>query len=144
MWEQYRFKINTTGRGFYDVTGHIQNLLSRSTIDLGLCHLFLRHTSASLCITENADHAVHDDLERWTQRLVPDGDTLFRHLQEGPDDMPAHARSLLAGYELTVPVREGRLMLGTWQGIYLWEHRHSPHCRETVMTLSGQNTSSIK
>lgn len=139
MWEQYRVKFNTTGRGFFELTGRIQSLLSRSPIDLGLCHLFLRHTSASLCITENVDLAVRDDLERWTQRLAPDGDALFRHVAEGPDDMPAHARSLVAGYELTVPVNQGRLLLGTWQGIYLWEHRQSPHCRETVVTFSGQS-----
>lgn len=144
MWEQHRVELNTTGRGFFELTGRIQALLSRSSIDLGTCHLFLRHTSASLCITENVDHAVRDDLERYMQRSSPDGDALFRHVQEGPDDMPAHARSLLVGYELTVPVNKGQLLLGTWQGLYLWEHRLSPHSRELIVTFSGLRRKALR
>ncbi|MBL6752505.1 MAG: YjbQ family protein, partial [Nevskia sp.] len=103
----------------------------------GLCHLFLRHTSASLCITENADPEVLRDLERFARRLAPDGDPLFRHDAEGADDMPAHVRNLFAGCELTVPIREARLALGTWQGLFIWEHRTSGHRREVVVTVNG-------
>jgi secondary thiamine-phosphate synthase enzyme len=105
---------------------------------VGLCHLFLQHTSAGLCITENADPEVRHDLERFAQRLAPDGDPLFHHDAEGPDDMPAHVRSLMLGYELSVPIRAGQLALGTWQGIYLWEHRLEAMRRTIIVTLSGE------
>ena len=127
------------GRGFTELTDRIQDLLVDAPVRVGLCHVFLRHTSASLCITENADPEVHRDLERYVQRLAPDGDPLFRHKQEGDDDMPAHVRSLLVGCEFTIPVSGGRLLLGTWQGIYLWEHRRLGHRREVVITLHGDS-----
>jgi len=120
------------------LTAEIAETVRASGMKLGLCHLFLRHTSASLCITENADPEVLRDLERFAQRLAPDGDPLFRHDAEGPDDMPAHVRTLFAGYEMTVPVRDGQLALGTWQGIFLWEHRSNAHRREVIVTLHGE------
>src|SRR5579872_2893034 len=123
MWSQYQILVTTRGRGFHDLTDQVQAKVRAAGIQTGLCHLFLRHTSAGLCITENADPEVQRDLERFAQRLAPDGDALFHHDAEGPDDMPAHVRTLVLGYELTVPVQGGRLGLGTWQGIYLWEHR---------------------
>ncbi len=124
-------------RGFRELTDAIVQVVKASGLRTGLCHLFLRHTSASLCITENADPEVRADLERWMQRAVPDGDPLLRHVEEGEDDMPAHLRNLLAGHQLTVPVGNGRLLLGTWQGIYLWEHRLQTQLRELVVTLQG-------
>lgn len=137
-WQQHRIVTATRGRGFHELSGEVGQLVRASAIRTGLCHLFLRHTSASLCITENADAEVRRDLERYAQRLAPDGDALFRHDTEGPDDMPAHVRNLFAGCELTVPISGGELALGTWQGIYLWEHRTHGHRREVVVTLNGE------
>lgn len=137
-WHQEHRQLQTAGRGFQEITAAIAATVAASGLRTGLCHLFLRHTSASLCITENAAPEVRGDLERWMRRSVPDGDPDFRHDDEGPDDMPAHVRNLLAGHELTVPISEGRLALGTWQGIYLWEHRQRPHRRELVITLQGE------
>jgi secondary thiamine-phosphate synthase enzyme len=137
MWRQAVLHIATRGRGFHELTGSVQAEVRRAAVRIGLCHLFLRHTSASLCITENADPQVRADLERFAQRLAPDGDALFRHDTEGPDDMPAHVRNLVLGHELGVPVREGRLALGTWQGIFLWEHRLEGMQREILVTLNG-------
>jgi len=137
-WFQHIIVTTTRGRGFQQLTPQVEELVRRSRIVTGLCHVFLRHTSASLCITENADPEVLNDLERFAQRLAPDGDALFRHDAEGPDDMPAHVRNLFAGYQLSVPIRSASLALGNWQGIYLWEHRSSPHLREVVITLCGE------
>jgi len=137
MWTQQTLRLATRGRGFVELTADVANAVAGSGLRVGLCHLFLRHTSASLCVTENADSEVRRDLERFAQRLVPDGDALFRHNEEGADDMPAHVRNLFAGHELTVPVADARLLLGTWQGIYLWEHRSAAHHREVVLTLHG-------
>lgn len=132
----YRTKLTcpTQGRGFYEITGEVNSLLASHNQD-GLCHLFIKHTSASLVITENADPQVRQDMEHFMSRLVPDGDPLFRHTAEGADDMPAHVRAALTRTSLTVPVEHGRLMLGTWQGIYLWEHRHQGHSRKLIITL---------
>jgi secondary thiamine-phosphate synthase enzyme len=138
VWTQHSIEIATRGRGFHDITAELGRCIEASPLRIGLCHLFLQHTSASLCITENADADVRGDLERFAQRLIPDGDPLFRHDSEGDDDMPAHVRNLIAGCELTVPVCDGRLELGTWQGIYLWEHRRSSHRRRVVVTLNGE------
>ncbi|MDR3414562.1 MAG: secondary thiamine-phosphate synthase enzyme YjbQ [Nevskia sp.] len=137
-WAQHSVVTATRGRGFHELTAQVQDLVRESGIVTGLCHLFLRHTSASLCITENADPEVLRDLERFAQRLAPDGDPLFRHDAEGEDDMPAHVRNLFAGYQLSVPVRAGRLALGTWQGVFLWEHRACGQRREVVVTLHGE------
>lgn len=106
-----------------------------SNVNSGLCHVFIRHTSASLLITENADPDVRHDLERFMSRLAPDGDPAWIHSMEGPDDMPAHIRSVLTCSELTIPIREHRLALGTWQGAYLWEHRTRAHRRRIDVTI---------
>ncbi len=137
-WHQTTIVTATDGRTFHDLTSGIKAQVARSGFKRGLCHLFLRHTSASLCITENADPEVRRDLERFAASLAPDGAAMFRHDDEGDDDMPAHARSVIAGYELTVPIRDGELALGTWQGIFLWEHRTNGHRREVVVTLNGE------
>ena len=132
-----RIEIATPGRGFHEITGELQELVREAGVGDGLCNVFLRHTSASLLITENADPDVRRDLEHFLGRLVPDGDPAYVHDMEGPDDMPAHIRSVLTATELTLPVRGGRLALGTWQGVYLWEHRHRPHRRQVDVTVIG-------
>lgn len=123
-------EIQTPGRGFTNITRDVQHELSGT----GLCHLFLQHTSASLILSENASPEVPVDLETLIGRIAPDGDPAYRHDDEGPDDMAAHFRTLVAGHDLTIPMHEGRLMLGTWQGIFLWEHRAHPHRRRVVIT----------
>lgn len=128
--------IETRGRGLYDLTGDAARALQAGAVREGQCHCFIRHTSASLIITENADPQVHRDLEAFLARLVPDGDPMFGHDAEGPDDMPAHVRNVLTATELTVPVMEGRLALGTWQGLYLYEHRTRPHTRRVIVTVT--------
>ena len=130
-------QIETPGRGFHEISGDLQHAVSRSGVAEGLCHVFLQHTSASLLITENADPDVRRDLETFVSRLVPDGDPSHAHTLEGPDDMPAHIRSVLTASELTIPIRAGRLALGTWQGAYLWEHRFRPHRRRLAVTVIG-------
>ena len=129
--------IRNTGRSQTDITARIATVVADSGIRTGLCHVFLQHTSASLIISENADPAVGRDLERFISCLVQDGDPMFEHADEGPDDMAAHVRSILTQTEVTVPVDDGRLNLGSWQGIWLWEHRHAPHERTLVVTVSG-------
>ncbi|HSW12644.1 MAG TPA: secondary thiamine-phosphate synthase enzyme YjbQ [Solimonas sp.] len=136
--QQHSLSFATRGRGFQEITTDIARLVAASGIRSGLCQLFLRHTSASICITENAAPEVRADLERWISGVVPDGDPRYAHVDEGPDDMPAHVRNLLGGCQLTVPLHEGRLGLGTWQGIYLWEHRRQGHRRELLVTLWGE------
>ena len=125
----------TRGRGTYDITDQIRGVVQRAGVQTGLCHLFLQHTSASLIICENADPTVRSDLERFIARLVPDGDPIYEHTQEGPDDMPAHVRSVLTQAEITLPVSQGRCALGTWQGLYLYEHRQDPHQRQVIVTV---------
>lgn len=129
--------VATRGRGTYDMTAQVAAVAASADCQLGLCHVFITHTSASLMITENADPAVLRDLERFVSDLVPDGDLRFEHDAEGPDDMPAHVRSVLTQTELTVPVRDGQLQLGTWQGIYLWEHRSKSQQRHVIVTVNG-------
>ena len=129
--------ITTPGRGTTPVTDEVQSRVMHSGIRTGLCHLFLHHTSASLVLCENADPEVQADMERFIARLVPDGDPIFRHIDEGPDDMPAHVRSILTSNSLSVPVSSGRCDLGIWQGIYLWEHRRTPHKRRITVTVFG-------
>ena len=131
--QRHVIECKTKGRGFYDLTAEVREHVSKGAN--GLCHLFIHHTSASLLITENADPEVHRDLERLISRVAPDGDPLFRHVTEGPDDMPAHVRSMLTQTSLSVPVEDGCLTLGTWQGIYLWEHRTSPHLRRVTVSV---------
>lgn len=138
MIYQSTLQIGTRGRGSYLITDSVQEQVLNSRIRIGFCHLFLHHTSASLMICENADPDVRADMERFMSRLVPDGDPLFTHTAEGQDDMPAHVRSLLTHTDLTIPVGHGRCVLGTWQGIYLWEHRRAGHQREITLTVSGE------
>jgi secondary thiamine-phosphate synthase enzyme len=133
---QLQFSVRTLGRGTHEITAEVAAAVAKFG-STGLCQVFVRHTSASLIICENADPEVRRDLERFLERLVPDGEPMFRHTMEGPDDMPAHVRSVLTQTALSVPVREGRLLLGTWQGIYLYEHRLHGHQRELVVTLVG-------
>ena len=128
----------TRGRGFYDITREVQALVQRAGLVTGLCTLHLQHTSASLLIQENADPDVRRDFERFFARLVPDGDPLFIHTMEGDDDMPAHVRTALTTVNLSIPIVQGRLSLGTWQGIYVWEHRTAPHSRTVVVHVLGE------
>jgi len=129
-------KIRVNGQGLYLITREIENIVDTSQCEQGLCTLFIRHTSASLIIQENADPSARNDLEKWLNRLVPENDSIYTHTLEGADDMPAHIKSVLTATSLSVPVDAGRLVLGTWQGIYLWEHRHTSTQREVVIHLS--------
>jgi secondary thiamine-phosphate synthase enzyme len=131
-------QVRTDGRGLVEITERVRRWLGDAGVGNGLLTLFVRHTSASLLIQENADPDVRRDLERFLGRLVPDGDPLFEHVAEGPDDMPAHVRAALTAVQLSVPVRDGRLTLGTWQGIYLYEHRLRGHAREIALHLLGE------
>ncbi len=133
-----KIHIDTRGRGSVDVTREVQQVVAASQIAQGLCHIFVHHTSASLMLCENADPTVRADLERFMARLAPDGDPLFEHTDEGPDDMPAHVRTMLSGTGLTIPVQQGRCDLGTWQGVYLWEHRTHGHRRYISITVAGE------
>lgn len=138
MVHQDTFVVATGGRGTYELTARVAQTVAAAGMTVGLCHVFVQHTSASLMLCENADPAVRHDLEAFMRRLVPDGDPLFVHNDEGPDDMPAHVRSVLTHSELTLPVTDGRLALGTWQGIYLWEHRTAAHRRRVTVTVYGE------
>ncbi|GAB2557445.1 secondary thiamine-phosphate synthase enzyme YjbQ [Rhodanobacter koreensis] len=131
------FTVHTRGRSFSDITRQVGDVVAASHVQTGMANIFTAHTSCSLLLGENADPAVRDDLERWFARAVPDGDAIFQHDAEGPDDMPAHVRSILTGVSLTVPVHGGKLLLGTWQAIYLWEHRIDPHQRKVMVTVLG-------
>jgi secondary thiamine-phosphate synthase enzyme len=134
---QSGFAVHTRGRGFSDITAQVADAVASSHVQTGIANVFTAHTSCSLLLGENADPSVRDDLERWFARAVPDGDPIFEHDAEGPDDMPAHVRSILTGVSLTVPVHAGKLLLGTWQGVYLWEHRLDPHQRKVTVTVLG-------
>ena len=134
----HELTVTTRGRGLYEFTPEVESWLAQNKVNDGLLTLHVRHTSASLLIQENADPDVRRDLEAFFQRLVPDGDALFRHTAEGDDDMPAHIRSALTAVNLSLPVRAGRPMLGTWQGIYLWEHRTHGHARRVALHFIGE------
>ena len=134
---QKSLNLRSQGRGTIDLTARVAAVVSDSGIRQGLCNVFLQHTSASLILCENAAPAVREDLETILSRLAPDGDPAYAHNDEGPDDMAAHARTVLTASSLQIPVSEGRLQLGTWQGIYLWEHRRQPHARSVVVTVIG-------
>ena len=129
--------ISTRGRGTYDITRDVAGVVAASKARDGLATIWIHHTSASLIITENADLDVRRDLEAFLTRLVPDGDPLFVHTAEGDDDMPAHVRSALTQTSIGIPIANGALLLGTWQGLYLWEHRTSPHERRVTVTVIG-------
>jgi secondary thiamine-phosphate synthase enzyme len=134
---QTTFTVPTRGQGLYELTSAIGEAVDEAGVRIGLAHVFCRHTSASLLIQENADADVQRDLNAFFKRLVPDGDPLFRHTMEGPDDMPAHVKAALTQTTLTIPIAEGRLALGTWQGIYLFEHRTKPHSRSILVHILG-------
>lgn len=127
--------IPTPGRGFIGITGQVAEVVAESGVREGLCTVFIRHTSASLLIQENVDPTVRRDFDAFFARLVRDGDPLFHHNDEGPDDMPAHIRAALTATTLSIPIDRGKLVLGTWQGVYLWEHRTSPHTRSVVVQV---------
>jgi secondary thiamine-phosphate synthase enzyme len=129
--------VATRGRGLYDITRELQSLVQETGARSGLCSVFVRHTSASLVIQENADPSVLRDLERWIEKLAPEDAASYEHRDEGPDDMPAHLRCAVTRASETVPIADSRLLLGTWQAVYLWEHRRAPHSREIVVTVMG-------
>ncbi|MEE4185113.1 MAG: secondary thiamine-phosphate synthase enzyme YjbQ [Gammaproteobacteria bacterium] len=138
VWAQRVLTVATPGRGSYDITREVDAVLSEQGVEVGTCHVFVRHTSASLMICENADPDVRRDLELLMARLAPDADPAYRHTAEGPDDMAAHMRAVVTHTDLTVPVSRGRCALGTWQGIYLWEHRTAPQRRQITVTVQGR------
>jgi len=135
---QEKLSFETRGRGTLVITAAICEQVRLSGVTTGLCHVFLQHTSASLILCENAAPDVRSDLDRFMTRLVTDGDPLFDHTDEGPDDMSAHIRTILSGHDLTLPVTDGQCALGIWQGIYLWEHRSAAHRRNLAITVSGE------
>ena len=135
---QERLVLSPAGAGLHEFTRELAAAVGRSGIHTGLCHVFLRHTSASLLIQENADPSARRDLERWFDRLVPEGDPLYRHTAEGPDDMPSHLKAALTSVSELMPIVEGSLGLGTWQGIYLFEHRRRPGKRELIVHMWGE------
>jgi secondary thiamine-phosphate synthase enzyme len=137
MFHAKSFTLATERRGTYEITAEVERIVRESGIAQGLCTVFLHHTSASLILCENADPSVRQDLERYFARLVPDGAPEFRHTAEGPDDMPAHIRSILTQNSLSLPVADGSCDLGTWQGVYVWEHRTVPHRRRITVTTLG-------
>ena len=137
MYHAKELTVSTRGRGFTDITGDVRRAVTESGARQGLCTVFLHHTSASLLLCENADPDVRKDLESFFGRLVKDGDPLFVHDAEGPDDMPAHVRTVLTQNSLSIPVKDGTVDLGTWQGVYVWEHRTSPHRRRVTVSVVG-------
>jgi secondary thiamine-phosphate synthase enzyme len=132
-----QLSVETRGQGLYEITRSVQEEVVRAKLSEGLCTVFVRHTSASLVIQENADPSAKRDLERWIARLVPEGDPFYTHDTEGPDDMPAHIRAALTATSLSIPIVEGKLALGTWQGVYLWEHRHRGSQRELMLHIGS-------
>ncbi len=128
--------IRTTRSGLHEITADVAALVTPANLAEGLCTLMIQHTSASLTIQENADSSARRDLEAWLNRLVPEGDALYTHTSEGPDDMPAHIKAALTATSLSIPILDGRLALGTWQGIYLWEHRHAGGPRRCILHLA--------
>ncbi|HET8700327.1 MAG TPA: secondary thiamine-phosphate synthase enzyme YjbQ [Nitrococcus sp.] len=135
---QQRIELATPGRGTQEITAEVAAVVRESGIGTGLCHLFIHHTSASLIVCENADPTVRQDLERFAQNLVPDGSPMFKHRQEGADDMAAHVRTVFTQSSLGIPVTGGQLALGTWQGVFLWEHRYSAQLRRITITVIGE------
>lgn len=138
MFFRGELSIATQARGTYDITRQVADVVAKSKAREGLATIFIHHTSASLIVCENADPSVRKDLEAFAARLVPDGDKLFTHDDEGPDDMPAHVRSVLTQTSIGIPIAGGSMALGTWQGLYLWEHRTSPHRRRVTVTVIGE------
>ena len=130
-----RISVRTPGQGLHNITREIESVLAKSGLEAGLCTVFIQHTSASLTIQENADPSAKRDLEKWLNRLVPEHDSLYTHTAEGPDDMPSHIKAILTSTTLSIPFIQSELALGTWQGIYLWEHRRSPHTRSLTIHI---------
>lgn len=135
MFHAETITVGTRGRGTYEITDRVQRIVAESGVRRGLCNVFIHHTSASLIVCENAAPDVRRDLERFAGRLVPDGDPLFHHADEGPDDMPAHIRTVFTLTSVSIPVKDARCDLGTWQGLFLWEHRTSPHSRRITVSI---------
>jgi len=131
----HRLTVRTPAKGLHEITDRIEAAVRESGVSEGLCTVFIRHTSASLTIQENADPSARHDLEAWLERLVPEGDSIYTHTTEGPDDMPAHIKAALTATSLAIPIDEGRLALGTWQGIYLWEHRRRGGARTLIVHI---------
>ena len=138
MVHQQQLRFPTRGRSTMNISREIEDVIRDSGVQQGICQIFIHHTSASLILCENADPTVRTDLERFMKNIVPDGDGMFQHIDEGPDDMPAHVRTVLTQSSLSIPVDHGRNTLGTWQGIYLWEHRTHPHQRRITVTVMGE------
>ncbi len=138
MVSRREIAIATRGRGTYDITHEVARAVAEARVRDGLATIWIHHTSASLIVCENADPSVRRDLEAFLARLVPDGDPIFSHMAEGDDDMPAHVRSVLTQTSIGIPIADGGLVLGTWQGLYLWEHRTSPHDRRLTVTIIGE------
>lgn len=137
MLNQQKLRFSTTGRGTYNITTQISEAITKSGIKSGICHLFIQHTSASLILCENADPTVREDLDAYMAKLVKDGDSAYKHKDEGPDDMAAHIRTVLTQSSLSIPVHKGRCDLGIWQGVFLWEHRTNSHKRNIAVTIMG-------
>ena len=135
---QDTFTVRTRGQGTGEITAEVARIVARSGVARGVAHVFCQHTSCSLVMMENADPTARTDLEAWLNRLVPEGDPRFAHTLEGADDMPSHIKMALTRTSETVPVADGRLLLGTWQGVFLWEHRRAPHARRLVVTVLGE------
>ena len=138
MVHQQQLHFSTNGRGTFNISQQVDEVIHNSGIQQGVCQVFIHHTSASLILCENADPDVRVDLETFMKKLVPDGDSMFVHQDEGPDDMPAHVRTVLTQNTLSFPVNDGKDTLGIWQGIYLWEHRTNPHKRRVTVTVMGE------
>ncbi len=132
-----KFFVQAPAKGLHEITSRVTDAVRRSTVEEGLCTLFIQHTSASLTIQENADPAARQDLEAWLERLVPEGDALYTHTAEGSDDMPSHIKAALTATSLSIPIVGGRLVLGTWQGIFLWEHRHRSGPRQLIVHINN-------
>ena len=132
-----QLSFDTPGQGLHEITGKVAAVVDAAGIDEGLCTVFVRHTSASLVIQENADPTAKSDLERWLKRLVPEGDPFYEHDAEGPDDMPSHIKAALTAVSLSIPIQRKKLVLGTWQGIYLWEHRRRGSRRDLVVHVGA-------
>ena len=138
MLNQTKLRFSTTGRGTYNITEQITDAINKSNIKAGICHIFIQHTSASLILCENADKTVREDLETYMAKLVKDGDSMYKHKDEGPDDMAAHIRTILTQSSLSIPIHKGKCDLGMWQGVFLWEHRTHPHKRDIALTILGE------
>lgn len=138
VWFQTQLSISTSGRAATEISSNLNAALAEAVVETGIAHVFLKHTSASLMLCENADPTVLHDLETIMQRLGPDGDPEYRHNYEGDDDMAAHVRSVLTTNDISLPISNSRLNLGTWQGVFLYEHRYRPHTRHIVLTINGE------